>query len=211
MGLASSQTWTTYLDLAETREWLQFTGIDPITTDEMMQRVIDMACEWVQAYINRPVAPTTYTERHDGWSGEYIMLKHSPFLELVSCREWQSSGGWVTLPESTPENPIEGVQVDYATSRIMRTFAGYSWPRTFFPGSRNIEVTYTSGYNPIPPSIWTATVEMVAYWWRNTQQASRQAVRPMEYDEAPPMVGLWPGVPDRIADLLEPYRQIALA
>ena len=205
----STVQWATYLDLVETEAWLQFTGVT-VTSQTLLQRVIDAACAKAQNMANRPLCPTRFNERHDGWSGEYIQLRYSPFLTLISCSEWQSSGGAIALVESTPSNPVDGIQIDYATGRIMRTFAGYSWPRPFFPGSRNIEVTYEAGFNPVPPDVWEATVSLVAYWWRREQQASRsQGIRPaggstdMEVESDN---GLWPGVPNRIADVFESYR-----
>lgn len=214
MNATASFTWPTYLDPTETWEWLQFAGAATGSAQTLLQRVIDAACTRAQMMANRPFAPMLIKERHDGWSGEYIELHYTPFLELVLCQEWQGSGGFLTLPESTPENNnFDGVQVDYATGRLMRTFAGYSWPRPFFPGSRNISVQYKAGFNPVPPDVWTATVDLVAYWWRNMQQASRSAAfaRPGEGSSANPVDQLWPGVPNRIADVFTNYRLPAIA
>lgn len=206
---AGARQYGDFITLADAKSWLQIPNTDT-THDSSLQLTIDMACTWVQNYIGRPASSQEFRERHDGWSGEYIMLKESPIIELVSCTEWQSSGGSISLPESTPENPIDGIQLDYSTGRIMRTFAGYSWPRPFFPGSRNIEIVYLAGYNPTPPDIVVATLEFIAHWWRNTQQASREVLRPRDYDPAGPS-GLWTGVPFRIIDLLEPYMKVGIA
>lgn len=197
-----------YLDFEETWNYIQFNEPPQGTKATLLKRYIDAACAEAQGAngANRPLTPTQFQERHDGWSGEYILLRHCPVLQLVLCREWQSTGGFVTLPESTPESPTEGVQVDYATGRIMRTFQGYSWPRPFFPGSRNVEVTYVAGFNPVPPDIWMATMELVAYWWRNTQEAARTSpLRTNEYDNAQ-QGGLWAGVPNRIARVFQSYQ-----
>lgn len=206
----STNQWGTYLDVAEVTEWLQFTtGVPSGSTEKLLQRVIDAACTRAQNMAARPFCPTRFQERHDGWSGEYIQLRYSPFLQLVTCTEWQSSGGPINLTESTPANPVEGIQIDYATSRIMRAFAGYSWPRPFFPGSRNIEVTYVAGFDPVPPDIWEATVDLVAWRWRNSQQSSRSSPRPAgaeEYGGDSDSSGLWPGVPNRITEVFESYR-----
>jgi hypothetical protein len=202
--------WTTYLDTTEVLDWLQFTGTpDPgSATSGLLQRMIDSACYRAQAIANRPFCPTTMYERHDGWSGEYIQLEYSPFIKLIQCGEWQSTGGLIILPESTPENPVDGIQINYKTSRIMRTFAGYSWPRPFYPGSRNIEVTYIAGFNPVPPDVWEATIDLVAYWYRNTQQASRTFTgTSAAYGGAQGGSGdLWPGIPNRLSDVFESYR-----
>lgn len=212
MNLTSTTQWGTYLDLEETSNWLQFSGVPTGSAQTELQRMIDSACTRAQNMAGRPLGATQFQERHDGWSGEYIQLRYSPFLKLVSCTEWQSSGGPINLPESTPSNPVEGIQIDYATSRIMRAFQGYSWPRPFFPGSRNIEITYVAGFNPVPPDVWQATVDLVAYWWRNTQQSSRSAPRPagdsMYGGELEPASGLFPGVPNRIAEVFASYRLV---
>jgi hypothetical protein len=201
----TSTQWASYIDAEEAEEYLQLEATLTSTQQTKLQRYIDSACTTAQSRAGRPFGPTQFQERHDGWSGEYIQLRYSPFLQLVLCREWQSSGGFVTLPESTPEDPIEGIQIDYATAQIMRTFAGYSWPRPFFPGSRNIEVTYVAGFNPLPPDIWEATQELIAWKWRNTQQASRTWGPQGEEFEQPGHDGLYPGLPDRIATVFDQY------
>lgn len=201
-----SNRYATYIDLTEAKEWLRFTGT-ATTYDPNLQRIIDMACTQIQTHIGRPAAAQTFVERHDGWSGEYIMLSQSPFLSLNYCKEWQSSGGLVLLPESTPANPVDGIQIDYSTGRLMRTFAGYSWPRPFFPGSRNIEISYVAGFNPIPADIWMATIELIAHWW-NMAQVGRGSARGQQESDATD--GLWQGMPNRIVNLINPYRLIAI-
>ena len=208
MPFVDSQTWTSYITLDEARTWLQFPANASTANDGVLEDIIAMACEFVQNYINHPIAPTRFTERHDGWSGEYIMLNQYPIVEMVSVQEFQSAGGVLNLSESTPENPVDGYQVNYLTGRIMRVFLGYSWPRPWFPGSRNIEVTYYAGYNPLPPAIRIATRELIKHWWVNTQQASRDVVRVNDYDPGPTQDGLWQGVPNRITGILAPYRRV---
>jgi hypothetical protein len=208
---AGSVQWTTFLDMPEVLSWLQFTsGIATPGTEisGLLQRIIDAACWTGQDIANRPLCPTQMFNRYSGWSGEYIQLDYSPIIKIVKCQEWMSTGGFVQLPESTPENPVEGVQVNYRTGQIMRTFAGYSWPRPFFPGSRNIEVTYIAGYDPIPPNVWVATIDLVAYWFRNTYQASRTFTgNAAEYGQNQQASGdLWPGIPNRIAQVFESFR-----
>lgn len=204
---AGSVQWTTYLDMPEVLAWLQFTSAPTVGSNqsEMLQRLIDAACYIAQDIANRPLCPTTFYERHDGWSGEYIQLNYSPIVKLIQCQEWQSTGGMVQCAESTPENPIDGVQVDYDTGHIMRTFAGGSWPKPFFPGSRNIEVIYVAGYDPVPSNVWMATVQLVAFWWRHFYQASRTFTKDAGGPKREGGSDLWPGVPNEIAQVFESY------
>jgi hypothetical protein len=195
-----------YLDFAEVWPWLGMDNAPVGIAATRLQRLIDSACAVAQRGANRPFCPTRFQERHDGWSGEYIQLRYSPFLQLVSCTEWQSSGGPITLTESTPANPVEGLQIDYATSRIMRVFAGYSWPRPFFPGSRNIEVIYVAGFNPVPPDVWDATIDLVAYKWRSSQESPHWFQPPADEYGGQQTNPLFPGVPNRCAEVFEAYR-----
>ena len=187
----STQSNATYLDIVEVADWLQLPAPPSGADAVKLQRVIDMACQWASNYCNRPIAPTLFNERHDGWSGDTIMLRRTPFVSLVSATEWQSSGGPVQLLEATPENGLDGINIDYATSKI----------------------TYLAGWNPIPPDVWLGTCELVAHWWRNTQQASRSGFsKAGEYDPAPTSQGdgLWQGVPYRIIAIFDPYRKVSI-
>lgn len=202
-----SQQWATYIDFDEAWDWIGMDNAPTGVAAVRFRRMISSACATAQRGANRPFAPGWFQERADGWSGEYIQLNYSPFLELVKCTEWQSVGGPIALAESTPSNPIEGVQIDYGTSKIMRVFSGYSWPKPFFPGSRNIEITYRAGFNPVPDDVWEATCDLVAYKWRMTQESSRWFSSGGADDYGGQQTNpLYPGVPNRISEVFEGYR-----
>jgi hypothetical protein len=203
-----TQTWAVYLDFEEAWQWIQMDTAPTGQNRSKLQRMINSACATAQRGANRPFGPSFFRERHDGWSGEYIQLRYSPFLELVACTEWQSTVGPVNLVESTPGNAVEGVQIDYGTSQIMRVFAGGagSWPRPFFPGSRNIEVSYRAGFNPVPDDVWEATCDLVAYRWRMSQESPRWFPGSGDEYGGGQSSALYPGVPNRIAEVFESYR-----
>jgi hypothetical protein len=207
--IATSEDWNSFLNINDVKAWLNFPSNASDAQDSNLQLIVDMACEFVGKYTNHPIN-VTYTERHDGWAGSQIMLNYYPIIELISATEFLSFGGTIDLPESTPENPVDGVQLNYLTGQINRVFQGYSWPRPFFPGQRNVEVTYIAGYNPVPPMLKTAALELVKHWWVNTQQASRQNQRPTEFDPGDTQNSLWQGVPYRIIALLDPYRRVVI-
>ncbi len=211
-GMGTDQ-WSTYITAQDLMDWMQIEAIDEQQVVTNMQRVCDMACAWAQTYCQRPLASTTFAERHDGWSGSDLILNKTPFLTLVLCTEYQSSGGTIVLPEATPETAGQSnaIQIDRSTSSIRRVFGGYSWPRTFFPGSRNISITYTAGYDPVPPDVWLATIEYASYWFRMTQQSRRNNIRGgSDPDQLDTQNGLWAGVPNRLKGLLDPYRVISI-
>jgi hypothetical protein len=209
----SSLIWANYLDLQDdVKSWLQIQAANT-TGDTRLQLMLDMACQFIQNFIGRPIAPTTFDRRFNGWSGwngAYLELPAYPVLEIISVTEWWGVSGPHYLTEQTPANQVDGFQCEYLRGLLTRVFPGLV-QRPWFPGSRNIEVVWVAGYNPIPADIKMATLELVAYWWRNTQQQSgaRPGGPAAEYDPSATS-GLWSGVPYRITDLLDPYVQVGL-
>lgn len=208
-------TWQTYLDWsADIKPYLQ---IDSTNTqfDGQLPDITALACVWVQNYLSRPVAPTTFFRRYDGaggWNSAHIFLPYWPILSIQSVVEFWGSSGPHTLTEQTPENQgtSDMYQVDPVVGRITRTFRG-NVQRPWFPGARNVEITWTAGFDPVPIDIRVATKEYAAYWWRNTQEAPRTSPLTLnEYDPAPTN-SLWPAVPNRVTALLEPYLQLNVA
>ena len=214
--IETTPQWASYVDVAnDVKPWLQIDGAN-FANDTKLQLVVDMASTWVQNYLGRPVAPTKFFRRFSGYwgtgnGGAYISLPYYPVLSVTSVVEYWGSSGPHTLAEQTPA--AQGTQdmysMDYLHGYVIRAFMGLV-ARPYFPGLRNIEVTWTAGYEPVPADLKVATLELVNYWWRNTQEAPRtSALQAIEY-EAAGTAGLWPAVPNRITSLLEPYVQVGI-
>ena len=214
---ASSLQWSNYVDLAtDVKPWLQVPSSDT-TQDLQLQLIVDMACQWVQSFIGRPVAPTQFDRRYNGWTGwtgAYIELPFYPVIEIVSVTEWWGSSGPHTLSEQTPTNQVDGWTCDYPTGLLTRVFPGLV-QKPWFPGARNVEVVWVAGYNPVPADLKVATLELINHWFRNTRQVSAFRAPGVgegyEYDPEETASGLWQGVPYRIVELLDPYISVAIA
>lgn len=116
------------------------------------------------------------------------------------------------LALQTPQNQgnSDMFTLDAINGIIIRSYLGLL-QRPTFPGLKNIEVTWTAGYNPVPRHWIMATKELVKYWWDNTQQASRTFVpRGVDYD-APGQHPLWPAVPDRVSLMFQTAKRIGFA
>jgi hypothetical protein len=205
----ASLTWQSYIDLEETMEWLQIPDKDLNTVKNRLQLLIDMTCTWAQRRIANPIAPTLFNRRFDGWSGwngAYLQLPYYPVLEVVRVTEWWGSSGPHILDEQYPENNIDGFTMDYYTGQLTRVFPGLV-VKPFFAGHRNLEVEWKAGYSQVPADLKVATLEMVAHWWRNTQQNQANSLGGLnamnEYDPETVANGLWQGTPYRILNLLD--------
>lgn len=217
-AVLGSQTYATYVDVdTQVIPWLKFGGLNPSdTTRFILELITDSVCAEAQRFIGGPIAltryqPTTGIGTFDGSGGlnsGFIMLPRFPVVEIMSVVEYQGNQG-VTLSEVKPTGttPSTGFQCNYRTGRLTRVLGGI-WNRPFYPGSNNIWVTWAAGYNPIPADIVRATVEWIAYVYRNTQQSRGGSVRGSaagEYDPATINSMLWAGIPNRVADTLKSY------
>lgn len=212
---AESLTPGTFLTIEDAKDWLQIPAGD-YTRDNSLQLIVDMACAWATNFTGRPIAATRYDRRFDGWAswmGAFLMLPYYPVLEVVSVIEYWGIAGPHVLLESSPTDQIDGFQLVPNTGRLNRVFPG-NVQKPWFPGSRNVEVVWVAGFNPIPADIKVATLELIAHWFRNTQQMSGRpsnAITAAAEFEPAGESGLWQGVPYRCTALLSPYISVNMS
>ena len=212
----TSPLWQDYLTVVDdVLPWLQMTSSDLAAVTggaANMQLVTSAVCWWVQDTMGRPVAPTTFTRRFDGWAGwngAYIELPYYPVLSVSSVTEYWGAGGAHVLTESTPTQQVDGWQLEPLTGRLTRVFPG-NVQKPWFPGSRNIEVQWVAGYNPTPPNLRMGTLMAIEWVWRNKfEQPAVHAGVQGEYD-AGPNQGMLGGIPDDILDWLFPSEQVGI-
>ena len=208
--------WQDYLSINDdVLPWLQMTAVDLnsyVGGPANLQLVTSTVCDWVQETLGRPVAPTTFDRRFDGWSGwngAYLELPYYPVLEVVSVVEYWGVSGPHNLSESTPTNQVDGWQCVYDTGRLTRVFPG-NVQKPWFPGSRNVEVVWTAGYNPIPPRFRMGSLMAIEWVWRNKfEQSGVHAGVQGEYD-AGSNQGMLGGIPDDVLDWLFPSEQVGI-
>lgn len=212
--------WQDYIDVVDdVMPWLQLNDWGDIGGEfsslaQNLTLLTSMCCDWVQETLGKPIAPTQFTRRFDGWSGwngAYLELPFYPIVSIQSVTEYWGVSGPHVLSESTPTNQVDGYQQVPMSGRLTRVFPG-NVQKPWFPGSRNVEVTWTAGYEPIPPRFRVGTLEMVAFWWRNHMQqaALRLGGGGGEDYDGPFSSGMLAGTPDIILDTLFPNEQIGL-
>ena len=210
-----SPQWSTYLDLED--DVIPYMQYPPDRTDQtaLLQDFTDMSCQWVQNFLGKPIAPTTFDRRFNGWTGwngATIMLPYFPILEVVSVVEWWGGNGPHNVVEQTPSHQQVGndsYQLDALRGELIRTFPGLV-QKPWFPGSRNIEIVWVAGYNPIPADIKVATRELINHWYRNTQEAPRTFRAGVnEYDQDG-SGRMWPAIPHRVMTLLQTYVTVGI-
>jgi len=211
--------WQSYVPLSQALQYMQMDQSDLGTSDSdlsaNMALFIASCCDWVQDTLNKPIAATQFTWRFDGWSswgGAYLMLPFYPVISVDSVVEWHGDSYSQVLQESTPDNQVDGYQISKRTGRLTRIFPG-NVQKPWFPGSRNVEVTFTAGYDPVPPRFMLGTLELIAYWWRNKEQ--QPAFTPGGYqgydqEQSAPAGSFLAGTSQDILNMLFPSSQISI-
>lgn len=198
------------VSLGDLKTWLRYPNPTTASADDgALTQVLLSAWEYAEE-IGGPIMPTLYTERFDGWGGTEIVLFHEPVIAVNYVHEYWSTGGLHILAESTPENTIDGYQLDKLTGRLVRVFQG-NWPRTWFPGSLNVEVQYIAGQVPVPAKACEAIVELGVHRWQTEFQPRAlgfEGAVSMDADDEPAnaSAGQWIGVPNKVLDKLRMMR-----
>jgi len=204
---AASLNWQDYVSVVQdVMPWMQTSQSD-FTQSQLdgLQLLTSMACSWAQRKLAQPIAPTTFNRKFDGWSGwngAYVMLPYYPVLEIKSVIEYWGTSGPHYLSEQTFSNQIDGFQCDYQHGQLTRVFPGLV-QKPWFPGSRNIQVEWTAGWNPLPADWKVATLEFIAHWYRHTFQQQANQLSGLGADPELVAQGLWAGEPLQIAGLLD--------
>lgn len=94
--IESPAYWVSYLTLNEDVKPFLNLPSTPTPRDWLLQTYLDAACDWVQATLNQPVAPTEFFRRFNGYSGyggSMIDLPYFPGLDVPTVIEyWGASG-----------------------------------------------------------------------------------------------------------------------
>lgn len=208
--------WENYCDIAhDVLPYLQIPS-GTLSSDRLntLSLVVDYVCQISQQLRGGPIAPTQFFGRFDGWSGwngAYIVLPYAPILAVQQVAEWWGTSGPNYLSEQTPESQVWGYNIDARHGILTRVFPGLV-QMPWFPSARGIEITWTAGYNPVPSMFKLPALEIIAEWWRETQQASRSGPRPASAGNIIDVAtDTYPGLPVRVKAAFEGTQQVGMA
>lgn len=176
------------LTLADAKAQLNITGD---TEDAELQAYVDGVTPVIENYVG-PVEPREVVEIHDGGVRLVLVLRQTPVLSLTSVA--------AVLTGSTAPAVDALVLVDPDSGEVRRRDGGYL--------RGLLQVTYQAGRPSVPPTINLAARILVQHLWR-TQRPTRGgglAGGGDDYSVSEPIPGFGYAVPNRVLELLEPYR-----
>jgi hypothetical protein len=139
--------------LADVKAWLQ-TGqaAFPATDDALLTRLMTAASQYIQTWLNRPIALTDYLETRDGTGGHRLQFACFPVTAVST----------LTIDDqSVPAAPAT-TAAGYSFSTTQLSVRGYRFNR----GAQNITFAYTAGYSTTPSEVAQACIELVALRYR---------------------------------------------
>jgi hypothetical protein len=139
--------------LADVKAWLQ-TGqaAFPATDDPLLTRLITAASQYIQTWLNRPIALTDYLETRDGTGGNRLQFACFPVTAVST----------LTIDDQPVLAAPATTAAGFSFSTTQLSVRGY----TFNRGTQNITFAYTAGYSTIPSEVAQACIELVALRYR---------------------------------------------
>lgn len=128
------------------RAYLAFSKPDT-ATDELLERLIDAASEFVEQWLGRTVLSAQIVEYHSGGNKDAIILKQAPITSVTS----------VVLDGRVLPAAVEPADVGWM---LVDNWLVYQHG-LFGRGRKNLVVTYEAGYLAVPADIEQAVIEIV--------------------------------------------------
>jgi hypothetical protein len=185
--------------------------------DAALQFHIDAADDAIRKECGE-ILPQIYDESYDG-GRPTIFLNRVPVISVEGIRE---NWGFASYdldniqPDSTGAGSMFAYSIDNdETGEITRRTSG-NIAIPFMRGKSNIRITYTAGRLPVPALIRLAELELIAYWWQNSQQRASQQTTASGFGavdqgevRSGPEAGIQSiniGIPWRIIEMIKAYR-----
>ncbi|AEM87085.1 head-tail connector protein [Streptomyces violaceusniger] len=174
------------LTLDEAKAQLNLTTV---THDVELQAYVDSITAMVEWYVG-PVEPQSVTETVNGRRGT-LCLTRIPVVSLTSFTPILTGGTALTVADVTVD-PLTGV----VRRKDGGTFCGGPWT-----------AAYTAGRDAVPPTLNLAARMLIQHLWRTQQGPGRPGLGGADdFDVTQPVPGFGYAVPNRVLQLLQPYR-----
>jgi hypothetical protein len=163
--------------------------IDSTAHDAELTLYIEALTPVIESYIG-PVEDQTFTEQADAHGG-VVCLNQTPVLAITSMAP-ALTGGQAYTPDLLHVDSGSGVV------RLLSGGSLYGGPWT---------ITYTAGRGEVPATVKLAALILLQHLWRTQNGAARGASPADDYAVTEPVPGFGYAVPNRVLQLLEPYKR----
>lgn len=210
---------TSIASLTEVKTYLRMPNpASPSPDDMILQMFMNAAQVAIEKEIGFIVKKTIRAERHDGGKCE-LWVRNLPILYVINVEEGWGFYDWDLDDQQV--NTITALSIwsysldDAAEGLITRRSAGNVLV-PFVSGRNNIRVDYAVGRTEMPANAVLAFCEIVAHWFRTTQQRTANsagvgyqpsALVDTDFTRATGITSINMGVPMELLEMLKPDRR----
>lgn len=150
--------------LADVKAWLQLGAAPfPATDDALLTRLVTAASRFVETWLGRPVLSADWLEVRDGTGGQRLVLANHPVTAVLSL-----TIDGLAIPPAPQDGGFGPGYTFTATELALRGFV-------FTRRPQNVIVTYTAGYDTVPPDLAQACIELVAQRYKQRSRIGEVA------------------------------------
>ena len=118
---------------------------DTATTNSVLDRLVNLATDWIENYCGRRFQRGSYTEYYDGEGSQELLMRNYPIISGETFTLSMRSAG--NNEDSWTSIDSEDYYIDYQAGLIkFPTAALGGRGRLFIRGAQNYRVLFTSGY-----------------------------------------------------------------
>jgi hypothetical protein len=198
----------TIVSLGDAKEYLNIPATSHAHDRALIEMIVDST--GVIEDICGPVLQRSVTEWPRGGT-PYISLKAKPVISVESVTEWL---GAVEYDLALVDDPADGtpysVQCQPEIGLLVRRTAG-GGTQPFPDGPQSVKVVFTAGRLSVPGSIRRGNLELLRFWWDETQEQHGHGGAPGQSsgDDYPSRSILGFAVPGKVREMLAPERRAA--
>lgn len=178
--------------LATVKEYLSITSA---THDVLLTRIVANVSAAIQAWLDRVIAETNYSERHcGGWP--QLAVRHFPVTAVNSV---EVAGAALAAGDYELDGP-RGMLLRVSSSRPQ------SWERT----AQDIVVDYDAGYVTVPGDLELAATKQAAYEFQKSASGQGRLGLLNTAEQTGASTGyVVAGLLDEVKELCRPHRRLA--
>lgn len=130
--------------------------------DPTLMRLVSAASQFVQTYLNRTIAVSTYTDSYTGSGSDTLALANYPVTGVTS----------LTIATVPVSQSSDGLQAGYVFDDRFIYLIGNAYASSVFPGAapnkfpkwppKGVQIVYSAGFATMPFDIEQATLELIA-------------------------------------------------
>ena len=154
------------LDTEEARSWLKILNLSS-DQEKILPLLVDGITAAINTYCGRIFESTIHTEKYDGSSSNFLMLKNFPIISVTTVTRTKEDASDTEVDIASTEYKIQ-----QTTGMLVMHPINYSDSSVWLNGNENYEIVYVAGYTAadLPKDVIMACKIWLSVLWESADQ-----------------------------------------